>query len=126
MINVKTKLQFDKIEAYLKDASSSKKVLPILNKYGELGVQALSQATPIDSGETASSWSYEIQNANGDYTISFLNSNVNAGVNIAIILQYGHGTRNGGYVQGRDYINPAIKGVFDDMVNELNKEVARL
>lgn len=126
MISVKTKLKFDKIETYLKDVSSSKKVLPILNKYGKLGVQALSQATPIDSGETASSWSYEIQNTNGGYTINFLNSNVNAGVNIAIILQYGHGTRNGGYVQGRDYINPAIKEVFDDMVSELNKEVARL
>lgn len=126
MIRVKTKLNFDKIETFLKDSSASKKFLPILEKYGKQGVQALQSATPVNSGNTASSWSYEIVNKGNEYSISFSNSNINNGVNIAIILQYGHGTRNGGYVQGRDYINPAIKQVFDEMTNELSKEVGHL
>lgn len=126
MIRVKTKLNFDKIETFLKDNSTSKKFLPILEKYGKQGVQALQSATPVNSGNTASSWSYEIVNNGHEYSISFSNSNINNGVNIAIILQYGHGTRNGGYVQGRDYINPAIKQVFDEMTNELSKEVGHL
>ena len=126
MIRVKTKLNFDKIETFLKDSSTSKKFLPILEKYGKQGVQALQSATPVNSGNTASSWSYEIVNNGHEYSISFSNSNINNGVNIAIILQYGHGTRNGGYVQGRDYINPAIKQVFDEMTNELSKEVGHL
>jgi len=126
MISVKTKSDFSRVEKYLKRVKDSKDVVSILNKYGKRGVELLSAATPVDSSETARSWSYEIVVDRGNYTIQFDNSNINAGVNIAIILQYGHGTRNGGYVQGRDYINPALKQTFDEMANELTREVGRL
>lgn len=94
-------------------------------KYGRRGVEALSIATPQDSGETAKSWSYEIEKSAHSVSITFKNSNVNKGVPIAIILQYGHGTRNGGYVQGRDYINPAIQPVFDEITNDAWREVVK-
>lgn len=94
-----------------------------LAAYGEKGVRALSAATPNDSGKTSDSWSYEITNGEGSLSVYWKNSNVNKGVNIAIILQYGHGTRNGGYVQGRDYINPAIQPIFEQMADEAWKEV---
>lgn len=97
--------------------------LDILRKYGEEGVKALSSATPVDSGKTAGSWSYQISGRRGSYTISWTNSHVNQGVNIAIILQYGHGTGTGGYVQGRDYINPAIRPIFDQIASDAFKEV---
>jgi len=100
--------------------------LGILDKYGKMGVDALSAATPVDSGLTAASWSYEIQNDGGKATVSFNNSNINQGVNIAIILQYGHGTGTGGYVAGRDYINPAIQPVFDKLAEDAWKEVLSL
>ena len=98
----------------------------LLNKYGQIGVNALSSATPMESGLTAASWTYEIQNGNNGSSITFLNSNINKGVNIALILQYGHGTGTGGWVQGRDYINPAIKPVFDQLAEEAWKEVSNL
>lgn len=94
-----------------------------LDKYGREGVAALSEATPVDSGLTAASWYYEITNRKGSVAISFYNSNVNKGVPIAIILQYGHGTRNGGYVVGRDYINPAIQPVFEKIAKEAWDEI---
>lgn len=100
--------------------------LGILNKYGEKGVEALAAATPIDSGETASSWYYDIENQAGSAAIIFKNSHVHNGVPIAIILQYGHGTRTGGWVEGRDYINPAIKPLFDELAVEAWEEVKRL
>ncbi len=96
-----------------------------LDKYGREGVAALASATPVDTGLTASSWSYEITNKNGIITISFLNSNVQNGVPIAIILQYGHGTGTGGWVQGRDYINPAIQPIFDKIVDNAWREVTK-
>jgi hypothetical protein len=94
-----------------------------LEKYGEKGVKALSQATPRDSGATADSWSYEIVETAGRLSIYWKNSHLNNGVNIALILQYGHGTRNGGYVEGIDYINPAIRPILKEMANEVWKEV---
>ena len=97
-----------------------------LDKYGQEGVNALSSATPIDTGETANSWYYEIENKNGSAKIAFNNSHINEGVPIAIILQYGHGTRNGGWVQGRDYINPAIQPLFDRIANDAWREVTKL
>lgn len=96
-----------------------------LDKYGREGVAALASATPVDTGLTASSWSYEITDKNGIITISFLNSNVQNGVPIAIILQYGHGTGTGGWVQGRDYINPAIQPIFDKIVDNAWREVTK-
>ena len=97
----------------------------ILSKYGEEGVKALSAYTLYDTGETASSWGYRIttNRAEGTATIIWTNSHIEKGVNIAIILQYGHGTRNGGYVQGIDYINPALRPVFDVLAEEVWQEV---
>ena len=94
-----------------------------LEKYAQEGVAALSSATPVDSGLTAASWDYEIVKKKGSISIYWTNSNINAGVPIAVILQYGHGTNNGGYVQGRDYINPAIRPVFDKIADNAWKEV---
>lgn len=97
-----------------------------LDKYGREGVAALASATPVDSGKTADSWYYEIKDEKGSITITFNNSNVVKGVPIAIILQHGHGTRNGGWVQGRDYINPAIRPIFDRLVKDAWEEVTKL
>jgi hypothetical protein len=125
MIKIKQKGDFSDFTKYIerlkKIVHNSK-----LDKYGQRGVEALSLATPIDSGQTANSWYYKTEQSKNGVKISFYNSNVNENVPIAIILQYGHGTRNGGYVQGRDYINPAIQPIFDDIVNEAWKEVISL
>ena len=125
MISFRQKGNFSKLTSFLEKAKESVKIGD-LDKYGREGVAALSSATPIDSGKTANSWSYEITNKNGSVTISFNNSNIQNGVPIAIILQYGHGTKNGGWVQGRDYINPAIQPVFDEIVNNAWREVTKL
>lgn len=103
-----------------------RKYLSSLDKYGQRGVDALSSATPVDTGKTANSWSYEIRNNDKKVSIVFKNSNIVNGVPIAIILQYGHGTRNGGWVEGRDYINPAIQPIFDKIVKEAWGEVTKL
>lgn len=97
-----------------------------LEKYAKKGVEALVSATPTDSGLTASSWDYEIVNKDGSVIINFINSNVNNGVPIAIIIQYGHATGTGGWVEGRDYINPAIQPIFDEMVKDIWREVTKL
>lgn len=94
-----------------------------LDKYGEEGVRALASATPKDSGLTASSWYYEIEHEKGQSTVVWKNSNVQNYVNIALILQYGHATRNKGWVEGRDYINPAIQPIFDKIADAAWKEV---
>jgi hypothetical protein len=97
--------------------------LHILQKYAQQGVSALAVATPVDSGLTANSWDFKIEVSRSGYSISWINTNIKSGVSIAIILQYGHGTRHGGYVQGRDYINPALRPVFDRIADELWREV---
>ena len=97
----------------------------VLDKYGQKGVAALSSATPIDSGETASSWGYMVERKGTSYSITWTNNNINDGVNIALILQTGHGTGTGGYVQGRDYINPALRPIFDEMAEEAWQEVTK-
>ena len=125
MISFRQKGNFSKLTNFLEKAKESVKIGD-LDKYGREGVAALSSATPIDSGKTANSWSYEITNKDGSVTISFNNSNIQNGVPIAIILQYGHGTKNGGWVQGRDYINPAIQPVFDEIVDKAWKEVTKI
>jgi hypothetical protein len=96
-----------------------------LDKFGREGVAALASATPVDSGLTANSWYYEIEHTKTGSKITFKNSNIQNGVQIAIILQYGHGTGTGGWVEGRDYINPAIQPVFDKMADEAWREVTR-
>ena len=125
MITFRQKGDFSKLTRFLERAKETVR-LGDLDKYGRQGVAALSSATPIDSGLTAESWYYEIENKKGSATITFYNSNIQNGVPIAIVLQYGHGTRNGGWVQGRDYINPAIQPIFDEIVNEAWREVTKL
>ena len=125
MISFRQKGDFSKLTKFLERAKETV-YLGDLNKYGRQGVAALASATPIDSGETAESWYYEIENNKESATITFYNSNVQNGVPIAIILQYGHGTRNGGWVEGRDYINPAIQPIFDQIVNDAWREVNKL
>lgn len=97
----------------------------ILNQYGQEGVEALRAATPKDTGTTANSWSYAVHKGTDSITITWSNSNIVDGVPIAVILQYGHGTRNGGYVQGTDYINPAMKPIFDKIAQRAWEEVKR-
>lgn len=125
MITFRQKGDFSKLTRYFERVKEAAKI-GVLDKYGQAGVAALSSATPVDSGLTASSWTYKISRQNGSARIDFLNTNVNKGVNIAIILQYGHGTGTGGWVQGRDYINPAIQPVFDKLANDAWKEVTKL
>ena len=125
MITFRQKGDFSKLTRFLERAKEAVH-LGDLDKYGRQGVAALSSATPVDSGLTAESWYYEIENKNGSATITFNNSNIQNGVPIAIILQYGHGTRNGGWVQGLDYINPAIQPIFDEIANEAWGEVTKL
>ena len=95
----------------------------ILDKYGKMGVDALREATPKDTGITADSWGYKINISNDSAVISWTNTNQNKGLYIAVLLQYGHGTRNGGYVKGIDYINPAMKPIFDKIANDAWLEV---
>ena len=125
MIEFRQKGDFSKLTRYLERVKEVAKV-STLDKYGQAGVAALASATPVDSGLTASSWYYEIKHQNGSASITFNNSNINKGVPIAIILQYGHGTRNGGWVQGRDYINPAIQPIFDKIAEDAWKEVTKI
>lgn len=122
MISVKTKGSFKNTELFL---NNTKKIdlRSILSRYAEEGVSALMANTPVDTGKTAQSWGYRIEIGKEYSSIIWTNSNVNKGVNIAIILQYGHGTRNGGYVQGIDYINPALKPIFDELSSAAWKEV---
>lgn len=122
MIRITQKGNFIKLDKYFEKV---KKTVSInsLEKYGEAGVKALSSSTPVDTGKTAQSWYYEIERHNDKVVLSFFNSNTNKGVPIAIILQYGHGTGTGGWVEGRDYINPAIRPIFDQIANDAWKEV---
>ena len=124
MIKIRQKGDFKKLTSFLEKAKEGFNI-GILDKYGKKGVAALSSATPIDTGLTASSWFYKIENKNGVAKIEFHNSNVQRGISIALILQYGHGTKNGGYVVGRDYINPPIQPVFHQLATHAWTEVTR-
>lgn len=124
MITLNSTGNFSKVSEYLKtmlgivdDAT--------LEKYAQLGVEELSKATPVDTGVTAQSWYYKIKRDSTGASIQFYNSNINDGVPIAVILQYGHGTRNGGWVEGRDYINPALIPIVDKILDDLTREVRR-
>lgn len=124
MITFRQKGDFSKTTSFLERAKESVN-LGVLNRYGREGVAALASATPVDTGLTAGSWSYKIVRRTGSVSINFLNSNIQDGVPIAIILQYGHGTRNGGWVEGRDYINPAIKPIFNKIAESAWREVTK-
>lgn len=125
MVKIEQKGDFSKTIRYL---GKIKKAVNIkdLEKYAQEGVEALSSATPVKTGLTAKSWYYEIENKDGKININFLNSNIQNGVPIAIVLQYGHGTPSGGWVQGRDYINPAIQPIFDAIANNAWREVTKI
>ena len=125
MISFRQKGDFSKLSRYFERVKEAAKI-GVLDKYGQEGVAALASATPVDSGQTANSWYYEIKRQNGSVSIVFNNAHVNKGVPIAIILQYGHGTGTGGWVQGRDYINPAIRPIFDRIAEDAWKEVTKL
>lgn len=125
MITFRQKGDFSKLSRYLERAKEAARI-GVLDKYGREGVSALASATPVDSGKTAGSWYYEIKRQNGTVSIIFNNSNINKGVPIAIILQYGHGTGTGGWVEGRDYINPAIQPIFDRIADEAWREVTKI
>lgn len=126
MINVSVKhnkVKSKGLEGYLRGVLK-KDWSKVLIPYAELGVKYLSEATPVDTGKTAASWGYEIEKTSKGVSIVWTNSNVNNHVNIAIILQHGHATGGGGWVQGRDYINPALQPLFDEMADALWKEVS--
>lgn len=125
MIKVIHKGNFEKSLLFF-DRLLNLRIHHILEKYGREGVAALSSQTPKDTGLTAASWDFEIEKKSGTYSIFWKNTNVNDGVNIAVILQYGHGTGTGGYVVGRDYINPAMRSIFDKIANAAWREVSKL
>jgi len=101
----------------------TQKIFSSLDRHGRLGVEALARSTPSETGETANAWEYQITRGRGSFTIEWSNTHVEEDVNVAVILQYGHGTGTGGYVRGRDYINPAMRPVFDQIAEDVWKEV---
>ena len=125
MIGFRQKGDFSKTTKFLTKLKQNVDI-STFEKYGKKGVAALASATPVDSGLTANSWYYKIEKTNGSISLLFCNSNIQNGVPIAVILQYGHGTRNAGWVQGRDYINPANQPIFDQIVKEAWGEVTKL
>lgn len=124
MVKFTSRGDFSKTDSYLKRMLKMD-LDTVLTQYAEKGVRALEESTPKDTGLTASSWSYEIDRTDSSITISWTNSNFNKGVPIALLIQYGHGTRNGGYVSGRDYINPAMRPVFDEIEEAVMREVSK-
>lgn len=121
-MRIKQKGDWKRTEVFLKNSKKFDPI-PILKRYGEIGVSELANATPIDTGLTAASWYYEIENTKNGYILTWNNRNVVDGVSIAILIQYGHGTRSGTYVQGYDYINPALRDTFEDISIQLWREV---
>lgn len=129
LITITQKGDFKYTEDFLERMSSfrQKQLMQVLNKYGEIGVNALSSATPVDTGKTASSWSYDVHISGNGIEIVWSNSNTVRGgaLNIAVLIQYGHGTGTGGYVQGRDFINPVMRPLFDEIADKVWEEVTR-
>lgn len=122
MISFESTGDFNRTEDFLKRMSEPD-ILSTLNQYGRQGVAALASATPVDSGLTAHSWNYVVEHKKGSYSITWTNSHVEDGVPVAILIQYGHGTGTGGYVKGRDFINPAIQPIFDKISSDVWKAV---
>lgn len=123
MITFKHTGNFDKTEQYFKKVSRQD-YLSRLDTYGQLGVMRLMAATPVDTGKTATSWKYKIEKRTNSISIIWYNTNVVDGIPVAILIQYGHGTRNGVYVQGIDYINPAIQPIFAELSEQIREEVS--
>ena len=125
IVSFRQKGDFSKLTNYLERVKGNLN-LSILDKYGREGVAALASATPTESGETANSWYYKVERRRNSASIVFYNSHIHNGVPIAIILQYGHATRNGGWVEGRDYINPALQPIFDRILADVWREVTKV
>ena len=124
MVQIKTKGDFKNTLKFFNNALN-RQYIQILRKYGDLGVNALASATPVDTGKTSESWEYKIEQSNGSIRIYWTNTNIQKGIPIAIILQTGHGTGTGGYVQGRDYINPAIRPIFDKIAEDVWRDLTK-
>lgn len=124
LISFEHKGDFTRTEKYLMKLRHVN-IEQILEKYGEMGVKALASATPVRTGKTAASWSYSVSREGDVYTLSWNNSNIDTGVPVAVIIQTGHGTKNGGYVRGIDYINPAMAPVFEAIANSAWKEMTK-
>lgn len=126
MVSVHTSGSFSNLESFLKRAKNQD-LFRGLEKYGSIGVAALAAATPVESSDTANSWYYEIVSKPGNFSIQWLNSNVEdpGRIPVAVLIQYGHGTGTGGFVQGRDFINPAMRPIFDQIAADMWKEVTR-
>jgi hypothetical protein len=126
LIKLTSRGSFKKTQDWLRRMQSGKEFAG-LDKYGAMGVNALKRATPVDSGATQEGWYYEIIRRPGYYSIQWLNSHTEepGHIPIAVLIQFGHGTRNGGYVEGRDYINPAMRPIFDQIADAMWKEVTR-
>ncbi len=122
MISATSSGSFEKTKKFL-ELMQSNKIFHVLDHYGPVGVGLLSSATPVETGRTAHSWSYTVTHVNGRHALNFFNDHVEDGVNIAIILQYGHGTGTGGYVQGIDYINPVIRPLFQKILDDVWRQV---
>lgn len=124
MISFRHKGDFELTTKFLK--KDRKKIESInFEKYGQIGVNALSSATPVDSGTTAKSWAYEVVRGKDFVSIRYYNTNVESGIPIAVLIQYGHATKNGGWIEGRDYINPSIQPIFDKIVKDVWGEVTK-
>lgn len=125
MITYKTSGNLKKTMDFLQNAGKLN-VTSILDKYGKIGVNALRDATPVDSGITASSWGYRITNTKGSLRLVWFNTETSGSTPIVILIQYGHATKNGGYVQGVDFINPALKPIFEKIESDIKQEVSKL
>lgn len=121
-IRITTRGNFKRTRRFLKKASDNK-IFDSLVKYAQKGAEALAAATPVESGATANAWRFEVAYGNGSAKINWINDNINEGLVIALLIQYGHGTGTGGWVEGRDYINPAIQPIFDEIRDKVWKEV---
>lgn len=122
MVKYKVTGDFNPLRDFLK-ARRAAKIRAVMEKYAQVGVKLIASNTPVDTGTTANSWYYEIESGETSSTIYFKNSNVVNGVPVAVLIQYGHATKNGGYVEGIDFINPALRPIFDDMVEKAWREV---
>lgn len=123
MIEFRSKGDFKKVDSFLEKLLELGK-LGFLDKYGRMGVEALQNFTPVDTGLLASSWRYDIEREEGSVRLIWYNSDIEGGYNVALLVQYGHGTRNGGWVEGVDFINPAMEPIFQNILQEITKEVS--
>lgn len=123
MISVRHKGNFNNFERFCNRVLLKRNYLNIITDYAERGIEALKEATPVDGGETAEGWGYEIEDKDGITTLTFTNSNINDGVNVAILLIYGHATRNGGYVEGNNFVPEVLEPIFRDLAAAMWKEV---